>query len=308
MSILERIGKLFGKGKPTLKSLSADDLKREHISVETEWNKLIEESEKFVADDAQLKEEYKAAHAAGKTPLKRIIAQKIQTLDLKRKGTETRLAYTTKMLQTVTGLLTIKENMVFFEKLGVGSLLATMDIDELERFVLDATVEGTLQQDKLAAALQGITGGIDALSQSSGDPGIDEFMDNLDAELLDAPTTEMPGLSAADVDKMHESLDAVAAKGLDAARKIRQAQQPEQENVWSDRQSSHSQFPSNSIIVARFSYSLHSEHSTLSNSSTTSIFSIVSVGLTDIDFSPFVQNKNDLSEREHRQVKDFNAF
>ena len=231
MTLLERIGKLFGKGKATLKSLSVDDLKREHISVETEWNKLIEESEKFVADDAQLKEEYKAAHAAGKTPLKRIIAQKIQTLDLKRKGTETRLAYTTKMLQTVTGLLTIKENMVFFEKLGVGSLLATMDIDELERFVLDATVEGTLQQDKLAAALQGITGGIDALSQSSGDPGIDEFMDNLDAELLDAPTTEMPGLSAADVDKMHESLDAVAAKGLDAARKIRQAQQPEQENV-----------------------------------------------------------------------------
>ena len=236
MSILERISKLFGKGKATLKSLSVDDLKREHISVETEWNKLIEESEKFVGDDAQLKEEYKAAHVAGKMPLKRIIAQKIQTLDLKRKGTETRLAYTTKMLQTVTGLLTIKENMVFFEKLGVGSLLAQMDIAELERFVLDATVEGTLQQDKLVAALQGITGGIDALAQSSGDPGIDEFMDNLDAELLDVPTTETPGLSTAEVDKMHEStlnerLDAVAAKGLDAARKIRQAQQPEEENV-----------------------------------------------------------------------------
>jgi len=28
MSILERIGKLFGKGKPTLKSLSVDDLKQ----------------------------------------------------------------------------------------------------------------------------------------------------------------------------------------------------------------------------------------------------------------------------------------
>ena len=225
MSILERIGKLFGKGKPTLKSLSVDDLKREHVSVETEWNRLIEDSEKIVTDDAQLKEEYKAAHAAGKLPLKKIIAQKLQNLELKRKGVETRLAYTTKMMHAVTGLLTIKENMVFFEKLGVGSLLAQMDIDELERFVLDATVEGTLQQDKLAAALQGVTGGIDALSQTSGDPGIDEFMDNLDAELLDTPTTETPGLTAGEVDKMHENLDAVAERGLNLARK-QQTQQP----------------------------------------------------------------------------------
>jgi len=175
MGILDRIGKLFGKGKPTLKSLSVDDLKREHISVETEWNKLIDESEKTAGDDAQLKEEYRAAHAAGKIPLKRVIAQKIQNLQLKQKGIETRLAYTTKMLQTVTGLLTIKENMLFFEGLGVGSLLAQMDIGELERFVLDATVEGTLQQDKLAAMLQEISGGVDALAQSSGSSGIDDY-------------------------------------------------------------------------------------------------------------------------------------
>jgi hypothetical protein len=228
MTLLDRIGKLFGKGKPTLKSLSVDDLRREHISVETEWNKLIEDSEKVNADDAQLKEEYKAAHAAGKLPIKRTIAQKLQTLELKRKGIDTRLAYTTKMLHAVTGLLTIKENMVFFEKLGVGSLLAQMDIADLERFVLDATVEGTLQQDKLAAALQGITGGVDTLVQSSGDPGIDEFMDNLDAELLDSP----PTVETVNVDALHESLAALAAKGLETARKLRQGSQPnEQEAV-----------------------------------------------------------------------------
>jgi len=222
MGILDRIGKLFGKGKPTLKSLSVDDLKREHISVETEWNKLIDESEKIAGDDSQLKEEYRAAHAAGKIPLKRVIAQKIQNLQLKQKGIETRLAYTTKMLQTVTGLLTIKENMLFFEGLGVGSLLAQMDIGELERFVLDATVEGTLQQDKLAAMLQEISGGVDALAQSSGSSGIDDFMDELDAELLDTPE-----VATGEVDALHESLDAVAAKGLDTVRKLRQANEQE---------------------------------------------------------------------------------
>jgi len=232
MGILDRIGKLFEKSKPTLKALSVDDLKREHISVESEWNKLIEDSEKIATDDAQLKEEYKAAHTAGKLSLKRIIAQKLQNLEMKRKGIETRLAYTTKMMHAVTGLLTIKENMVFFEKLGVGSLLVQMDIAELETFVLDATVEGTLQQDKLVAALQGITGGVDALAQASGDPGIDEFQDNLDAELgLTASTTETPGLSADEVAGMHENLDAVAAKGLETARKLRQASQPNEQEA-----------------------------------------------------------------------------
>ena len=227
MGILERIGKLFGKDKPTLKSLSVDDLRREHITAESEWNKLIEESEKIASDDTQLKEEYKAAHSAGKLPVKRTIAQKLQTLELKRKGIDTRLAYTTKMLHAVTGLLTIKENMVFFEKLGVGSLLAQMDIAELETFVLDATVEGTLQQEKLVAALQGITGGVDAFAQASGDPGIDEFMDNLDAELLDTPPTETNEVAA-----LHESLDAVAEKGLDTVRKLRQTtQENEQEAI-----------------------------------------------------------------------------
>ena len=80
MGILDRIGKLFGNNKPTLKSLSVDDLKREHIAVESEWNKLITESENSVRDDAQLKEEYKTAHTAGKLSLKRVIAQKLQNL------------------------------------------------------------------------------------------------------------------------------------------------------------------------------------------------------------------------------------
>lgn len=219
MGILERIGKWMNfQSRPTLKSLSLDDLKREHLAVESEWNKLLEESEKTGRDEEQLKEEYKAAHVTGRLSLKRTIAQKLRTLQLKRKGIETRFAYTNKMLQAVTGLLTIKENMVFFDKLGVGSLLTRMDIGELETFVLDATVEGTLQQDKLAAALQGISGGVESLSQASADPGMDDFMDELDAELLDTPSDEMD-----DVNALHESLDAVAAKGIDTAQKIRQA-------------------------------------------------------------------------------------
>jgi hypothetical protein len=224
--ILDHIGKLFGKGKPTLASLTIDDLNRELTSVEKKWNDLLEESEKISGDEEQLKEEYKAAHTAGKLSQKRTIAQKLKSLELRRKSNDTRLAGLAKTRDVATGLLTIKEIVANNEDSPLGQLIAQLDRDELERYVLDATVEGTLQQDKLAAILQTTIGGVDALVQASGSPGIDEEMDNLDAELgLTSPTTEMPGITAGEVDAMHESLDAVAAKGLDTARKLRQASQ-----------------------------------------------------------------------------------
>lgn len=232
MGILDNIGRWINfKGKPTLKQVSLDDLRREQISVEVELTKLIDENEKIDNDDAQLKEEYKAAHAAGRASMKRIIAQKLQNLQLKRKGIETRLSYANKMFQTVTGLTTIKENMHFFESLGVGSILAKMDIGELESFVLDATVEGTLQQDKLAAALQGITEGVDALSVTSQDSGVDDFMSELDAELLGESAPSTVSASSDQLDDILKNIDSVAEKGLEASRKIQQANRRDEEQV-----------------------------------------------------------------------------
>ncbi len=235
MALFDKIGfdsiKKWFQGKPTLKQISLDDLRREQVSVETELNKLLDENEKIENDDLQLKEEYKAAHAAGRSSMKRVIAQKLQSLQLKRKGLETRLAYAQKMFQTVTGLTSIKENMRFFENLGVGSVLAQMDIAELERFVLDATVEGTLQQDKLAAALRGITEGVDALNVSSQDSGVDDFMNELDAELLGKTETTSLAAHSEQLDDILKNIDSVAEKGLTASRKIQQTNRQDEEQV-----------------------------------------------------------------------------
>ena len=228
---LERIGKLFGKGRPTLKSLSVDDLKREHIAAESEWNKLIEESEKFVGDDTQLKEEYKTAHAAGKTSLKWIIAQKLQGLELKRKGIETRLALITKKMTFYIGLLEIKENNEYVKKHGLDGFIYQMDIADLERYVLDATVDGRLHLEKLTAALQAVSGGVDALAQASGNQEADDIMAKYDAELLDIPTTETSAVTSAGVNQMHGDLDARADRILDHARKQQTQQSDQQETV-----------------------------------------------------------------------------
>ena len=225
MGILNRIGKIFGgKKRPTLKQLPLDDLKREQLTVQNELRKLEIENDKIEKDEWQLKEEYKAAHAAGRDSLKRSVAQKLQNSQMRRKGIDTRLAYTNKMYQTVTGMLIIKENMAFFEKLGVGSVISDMDLGELENYVAEATIEGTLQQEKLAAMLQGINDGVSQLSGVSQDAGIGDFMAELDAELLGGTGQQ----TERDMTDVMKTINAVAEMGADAARQMQQNAKPQQ--------------------------------------------------------------------------------
>ena len=218
MGIFSKIGGMLGiKQKISLKSLPLDDIRREHISMKNELEKLDVECGKLDEEESQRKEEYKAAHVAKQENRKRSIAQKIQHIQVQRKGLDTRVAYTNKMFQTVSGLLMIKENIEFFNRLGVGSLISSMDMVELERFIQDATVEGTFQQEKLAMMLQGVTDGTEMLVETAGESTSGNLMSELDAEL---------GLtSGEDTEKDAEQetsreLDALLNRGMEAARKI----------------------------------------------------------------------------------------
>lgn len=218
MSIFEKLGNALGlKKRISLKSLPIDDLRREHISVKSELEKLEVESEKLEEEESQRKEEYKAAHLAKQENKKRAIALKIQNLQVMKKGLETRLAYTNRMFQTVAGLLMIKENMEFFNRLGVGSLISNMDMVELEKFIQSATVEGTLQQEKLAMMLQSVTDGTEMLAETAGESTSGAFMSELDAEL--GLTTEKDVEKDAEKQAAKE-LDALLNRGMEAARKV----------------------------------------------------------------------------------------
>ena len=134
------------------------------------------------------------------------------------------------------GLLEIKENNEYVKKHGLDGLIYQMDIADLERYVLDATVDGRLQMEKLTAALQAVSGGVEALAQASGSLDTDDIMAKYDAELLDLPITETPVVATDKVNQMHDSalnegLDAVADKIIDLARKQQTQQSTEQEAV-----------------------------------------------------------------------------
>ena len=217
------LGGMFGKKKRTLRDLTTDDLSREQITLKNEQRKLDLEAERMDKDEAQLKSEY--AVAASDTQ-RRAVARRIQDIRTRRGGMETRSSYCHKMLRSVNGFMVIKQNMDFFERMGVASALSEMDMSEVEKFINDATIEGTLQQDKLAAMLQQVTDGVERITEAASDSSLEELMAELDGERAASKAAEPPVKDHELASVMNE-LDAAAAKGLEAARKLRAA--PEKE-------------------------------------------------------------------------------
>ncbi|MCL4205620.1 MAG: hypothetical protein KJ000_24325 [Pirellulaceae bacterium] len=205
---------LFGKKQRTLKDLTVDDLRREQLGLQQEQLRLDRELERLDKDELQLKSEY--AEAASPTQ-KKSVARKIQDLRTRRMGAETRVSYLQKMLRSVNGFLLIKENMAFFDKMGVASALAQMDMSEIEAFINEATVEGTLKQDKLAALLQSVTDGVTTISASATDGSLDELMAELDGEVAQQ-TVSAGAETDRELSDVMSELDAAISRGERAAR------------------------------------------------------------------------------------------
>ncbi len=216
------LSSLFGKKKRTLKDLAVDDLRREQLGLQQEQLRLDRELERLDKDESQLKSEY--GEAVGPTQ-KKSVARKIQDIRLRRMGVDTRMSYLQKMLRTVNGFLLIKENMAFFQKMGVASALAEMDMSEIEAYINEATIEGTLQQEKLAAMLQQVTDGVEQISQSASDSSLDELMAELDGEV-----SEQAALAGTETDRdlsqVMSELDAAISRGAEAARQAQQERPP----------------------------------------------------------------------------------
>ena len=200
------LSNLFGKKTPTLWNLKLDDLNRERITLQQEQHKLDMEADRLHKDEIQLKSEYGVAQ----TPTqKKIVARKIQNVRLRNRAIDTKSTHCYKLAQTVNNFILIKENMEFFDRMGVATILTQMDMGEIETYINEATVEGTLQQEKLAGVLQQVSEGSERIIESTVDQSLNELMAELDGE-------ESEDLKDADI-----ALDAAIAKG---ERAVRQAQ------------------------------------------------------------------------------------
>ena len=138
---------------------------------------------------------------------------------------ETRSSYCHKMLCSINGFLVIKQNMEFFERMGVASALTEMDMSEVETFINQATVEGTLQQEKLATMLQAVTSGVERIGEAANDESLDDLMKELDEGASEAKVADAAAHEG-DLTAILGELDQAAEKGAKAADGFVRAKTP----------------------------------------------------------------------------------
>ena len=214
MGFLDRFRDWF-KEQPSIVNMKLDDLNRERISLEQEQHKLDKDGDRFHKDEVQLKSEYTEAQTENQ---KMRLARKIQNTRLRAKAVDAKSNHCHKAAQAVNGIIMIKDNIEYFERLGVSQVLKNTDLAEMEAYIQQFTVEGTLQQDKLGEMLKTLGTGTDAISESTADQGLKDLMAELDGESAGG-VTETGG----DLKNVMKDLDGAISKAEQAAR---QAQTP----------------------------------------------------------------------------------
>lgn len=218
---------LFEKEKRTLKDVSLDDLKREQLSLQQEQRKLDVEAEKLGRDETQLASEYAQAQTQIQ---KKAIARKVQNVRMQQKAVDTKSAHCHKLRQTVNNFALIRDNMAFYERMGVASELMRMDMAEVESFINDAMIDGQLQQEKLANMLQQVGDVADQYFESSGDDSLDAIMAEMDQQVAGGRQSAGSVRQGDDnMDAVVKELDAAAARGEQIARQL-QSKQANQDN------------------------------------------------------------------------------
>jgi hypothetical protein len=145
MGVTDLLKNLFGGKAKTLESVSTDELRRERIRIEQEEARQIKKLDELERDKQGLFEK------GTDEPSQRqqiIVARKIKELDQQARNYDQTLKLLSRQLRIISGFLHVKENKALLEKTAVSSLLAKMDLADLQRFVEAATVEGQFQMDK----------------------------------------------------------------------------------------------------------------------------------------------------------------
>ncbi|MBN1917825.1 MAG: hypothetical protein JW889_07950 [Verrucomicrobia bacterium] len=145
MGVTDLLKSLFGGKAKTLESISSDELRRERIRIEQEEARHIKKLDELERDKQSLFEK------GTDEPSQRqqiIVARKIKELDQQGRNYDQTLKLLSRQLRIISGFLHVKENKALLEKTAVSSLLAKMDLADLQRFVEAATVEGQFQMDK----------------------------------------------------------------------------------------------------------------------------------------------------------------
>jgi hypothetical protein len=149
MAALDFLKKLFS-GKKSLKDISLDDLKRERIRLEQEQRKYTKRSDEVEDEKKQL---FMAGKDEASHRKQAILAQRIKEKDVEGKNIEKNLQFFSYQLRIIGGFIQLKENQRILKQSGISAIINKVDLQDLERYVDESTVDGEFNINKLTDIL-----------------------------------------------------------------------------------------------------------------------------------------------------------
>ncbi len=158
----------------TLDDLSTDDIKREKLRLEQEEKRVLGHIKQVEHEKRQV---FAEGAAGGESDRElRIRARKIKELDMQARNMDKTLSVYSKQLRILNGFLQLKENKRLLNDSGISNLISGLDLDTLQGYIDDASLEGEFQLDKFEDILGKLEGSNNLMNNISEDPDVDEIM------------------------------------------------------------------------------------------------------------------------------------
>lgn len=172
MAVTDSLKGLFNR-KRSIDAITVDELRREKIRMEQEEAKLSRQVEELEKQKQQVF--LKGKDEASERQM-RILATKIKELDVQAANLDKTMRFISKQLRIVNGFIQIKENKRLLEQVGIANLISRIDMDTLQKYVDDASVEGAFRMDKFQKILGTVEDGESIVSAVDEDKDILEIM------------------------------------------------------------------------------------------------------------------------------------
>ena len=160
--MLDALKGWFGDRKQTLEDLSLDEMRKEKIRLDQEEKKLMLRLDQIEADKKKV---FLMGREEPSERKKMVLARKFKELDVQAKSMERNLQYFSKQLRIINGFMNLKENRRILQESGLTAIISNMDLQELQIYVDQASIDGTFQLEKL----QEVLGTLEEGSSITGD-------------------------------------------------------------------------------------------------------------------------------------------
>jgi hypothetical protein len=149
MALLDTVKGFFSR-KEKLADLDADELRKARAQLEYEQARILRQIDDIEKQKAKLDTDGRAERQARK---QRILAQQMLDLESQAKHHDRTLAVLAKQQRVVNGFIFLKENARVLANTPLGDIISRMDTAELQAYVDSATIDGSLQLEKLEQLL-----------------------------------------------------------------------------------------------------------------------------------------------------------